>query len=81
LGVTPISSWHSRRAASNRDARFDAPGHQLDEIAAPVGEMCGQSKLADQHNLLAGQVDRHHDGDLAGDQYIALLHERDVALL
>jgi hypothetical protein len=43
--------------------------------------MRGQSKLADQHDLLAGQVDRHHDGDLAGDQYIALLHERDVAVL
>jgi len=71
----------SPRSLEQRLARFDAPGYELDEIATAVGEMRSQSKLTDQHNFLAGQVDRHHDGDFTGDQYIALLHKRDVAVL
>ena len=51
-GTTPISSWHSRRAASATSSpRSTRPGRQLDQIAVPERQMRAKPELADQHDL------------------------------
>ena len=53
-GATPISSRHSRRAASiDVLAALDPPRRHLDQIALPDREMRAEPELADQHDFVA----------------------------
>ena len=79
-GATPISSWHSRRAASAHIfAALDPPRRHLDQIALAQREMGAEAKLADQHDFVAVEIDRqdHHD---PSDPHGIASHRRAVQL-
>ena len=59
-------------------AALDPAGRQLDQVAAPEREMRAQPELADQHDLVALQIDRQDDHD-APDPHAVALDRRAVA--
>ena len=72
-GATPVSSWHSRRAASATSSpALDPPGRQLDHVALAEREMRAEPELADQHDFVALQIDRQDDDDTPDPHGIAL---------
>ena len=62
-------------------ACLDASCNKLDEISVTIGQMRWQTKLADQYNFLARDVDRHHHDYFAADHHVALLHDWTVIAL
>ena len=79
-GATPISSWHSRRAASATSSpRSTRPGRHLDQVAQPEREMRAEPELADQHDLVALQIDRQDDHDARRSRTRVALERRAVA--
>ena len=60
----PVSSWHSRRAASTDVfTALDPSGRHLDQIALAESQVRAKPELTDQHDFVAIEIDRQDDND------------------
>ena len=72
-GARPVSSWHSRRAASATSSpRSTRPAGTSTSSPSAQRQMRAEPELADQHDLVALKIDRNDDHDAADPHRVAL---------